>query len=586
MYNKTMEITLEQKISSRKKEYLLEDMNINSSEITKERINNYNKIRKNKMNNQLFNKINNISTKSDKISAENNAKNDLNIFNLNIQTELKNENYIKTIINQDNIEQIIGFITNTNLDIDYIKYGLYLLNEKINLGLIKDINMINNYNFKEIFFSLLNFAKNESTKLNFDSIIVKLIYDFINNYINISKNLDSSYLLNAPFFDFHLYFLDYISDISVIKNILKFIHLIVINNDCKLICKMLEYNDLSFFNKLIEIINDNQQNHEICEIILQLFIKYINLFTNFKKINSSKSKEIEMKDNTFDYNNQILETIYNISSILLFNKHFDSSLYLISHIIKILYKSKQFDLIEALLTNKNNSVMLNFILEKDYSDCTNNIMYLTQIFKYAIKLCMENNNIKELIETIDNNLSGNNNILNIFIDLLLNKNLKLKEKICLCLIDILNTIIKSELYINNISESEKYDIYKIIIEYIKSSNYKIRKKSMKILEKIITAKKDYIQADYLIKNKILFFIKQAIDPSVTYCTDEKIILMALNVIHNFLSLGDSMKTLNGVNTVLIELENIGGKEMLDSLLSNKSELVFSYASHLLDKYFI
>ena len=189
MYNKTMEITLEQKISSRKKEYLLEDMNISSSEITKERINNYNKIRKNKMNNQLYNKINNISTKSDKISAENNAKNNLNIFNLNIQTELKNENYIKTIINKDNIEQIIGFITNTNLDIDYIKYGLYLLNEKINLGLIKDINMINNYNFKEIFFSLLNFAKNESTKLNFDSIIVKLIYDFINNYINISKNL-------------------------------------------------------------------------------------------------------------------------------------------------------------------------------------------------------------------------------------------------------------------------------------------------------------------------------------------------------------------------------------------------------------
>ena len=109
---------------------------------------------------------------------------------------------------------------------------------------------------------------------------------------------------------------------------------------------------------------------------------------------------------------------------------------------------------------------------------------------------------------------------------------------------------------------------------------------MKILEKIIIIKKDYMQADYLIKNKILFFIKQAIDPSVTYCTDEKLILMALNVMDNLLSLGDSMKTLNGVNTVLIELENIGGKEMLDSLLSNKSELVFSYASHLLDKYFI
>ena len=586
MYNKTMEITLEQKISSRKKEYLLEDMNINSSEITKERINNYNKIRKNKMNNQLFNKINNISTKSDKISAENNAKNDLNIFNLNIQTELKNENYIKTIINKDNIEQIIGFITNTNLDIDYIKYGLYLLNEKINLGLIKDINMINNYNFKEIFFSLLNFAKNESTKLNFDSIIVKLIYDFINNYINISKNLDSSYLLNAPFFDFHLYFLDYISDITVIKNILKFIHLIVINNDSKLICKMFEYNDLSFFNKLIEIINDNQQNHEICEIILQLFIKYINLFTDFKKINSSKSKEIEMKDNTFDYNNQILETIYNISSILLFNKHFDSSLYLISNIIKILYKSKNFDVLENLMTNKNSILMMNFLLEKDYSDCTGNLVYMSQIMKYIIKFGCEKNNVKELIDEVDNNLNENKNILSIFIDLLVNNNFKIKEKICLSLIDIINIIIKKELYINAISESEKYNIYKIIIEYLKSSNYKIRKKTMEILEKIIVSKKDYIQADYLIKNKILYFIKQAIDPSVTYCCDEKLILMALNVIDNLLSLGDMMKNLNGVNTVLIELENIGGKEMLDNLLSDKSELVFSYASHLLDKYFI
>ena len=302
-----MEIALEQKLSSRKNEYLLDDMNINSSEITKERINNYNKIRKNKINNQLFNKVTNISIKSNKISAENCDEHELNIFNLNIQTELKNENYIKTIINDDNIEQIINFITNVNLDIDYKKYGLYLLNEKINSDLIKDINILNNYNFKEIFFSLLNFTKNECIQLNFDSIILKLIYDSIINYINICKNLDTSYLCNEQFFDLHLYFLDYISDILVIKNILKFLYIIVVNNESKLIVKLFEYNELSLFNKLIEIINDNQQNHEICEIILQLFIKYINLFNDFKKIKSNKSIEIEMKDNTFNYNIQIIE---------------------------------------------------------------------------------------------------------------------------------------------------------------------------------------------------------------------------------------------------------------------------------------
>ena len=107
---------------------------------------------------------------------------------------------------------------------------------------------------------------------------------------------------------------------------------------------------------------------------------------------------------------------------------------------------------------------------------------------------------------------------------------------------------------------------------------------MKILLNI-TSKKDYRQADFLIKNKILNYIKEAIDPSTTYCNDEKIILNALKILNNFFILGELFKNLNGVNTVLIEFENIGGKEMLDNLLCNKSENVFNYTSNLIDKYF-
>jgi len=40
---------------------------INSSDFTKERINNYNKMRKSKINNQLFNKVKNISSKVNKL---------------------------------------------------------------------------------------------------------------------------------------------------------------------------------------------------------------------------------------------------------------------------------------------------------------------------------------------------------------------------------------------------------------------------------------------------------------------------------------------------------------------------------------
>ena len=578
-----MEIDRLEEISKRKKKYFFNNMNINSSEITKEKVNEYSKSRKNKINQELFNNQSNAKTNSNfnNISKENYYE--LNIQNLNIESELKNENYIKAILNENSLDKILEYI-NIRINNDYIKYGIYLLIEKLNS--IKDINILNKYDFKELFFSLLDYSKNESTKLNFDPIIIKFIYDLIIDYVEIFNNVDTSFLCCEKFFDLHLYFMDNISDMNIIKHILKSIDKIIYNNDRKLICKIFEYNDEIFFNKLIEILDDIQKNNEIIAIILELFIHYINTFNSFEKLNSQKSIEIEMKDNTCYYNNNIIENIYNNSLNLITNKHFDDSLYIISDIMKIIYKSKNFEIAEKIIINENNILMLNFILEKDYSNCPENLKYVSDIMKYIIKLGFsdKNINIKELVDSVDKNLTEYDNVLNIFIDLLINCEFKLKDKICVKLIEVILEILKNEIYINEISDDDKYNIYEIILKYIQSSNYKIRKKIMKIL-KIITNKKDYIQADYLIKNKILYYIKQAIDPSITYCTDEKLILIALNILNNFLSLGDSIKDLNGVNTVLIEFENIGGKEMLDNLLCNKSENVFNYTSNLIDKYF-
>ena len=580
-----MEINLKEKISKKKKNYLLDDNNIKSADIIKERIDYHDKARKNKINKKIFNKESNSKDENKNNSSyENNY--DLNISNLNIDPELKTEVNLKNILYDNNIDRIIECINMRN-NIDYIKFGLYLLNEKLSLNIIKDINALNNINFKEIVFSLLIYSKEESTKLYFDPIIIILIYDLIMNYININNNdLDISYLCNEKFLELHLYFIDSISDIVIINNILRCIVKMASNINEKVICKIFEYNGEIFFNKLTEIINDFQNNNELCEIILKLFIQYINAFNNFEKIKEKKSKEIEMKDNTYYPNNYIIENIFNISLILIFNKQFDDSLYLISNILKILHKTKNFELFEKLISNKNISLMLNFILERDYSNFVNNIMFMADIVKYIIKLGFNSNfiDIKELIGEIEKNMNENENILNIFINLLLNQEFKLKEKINLKLIEALFVIIKNESFIKNISNEDKYCIYEIIIKFIQSSNYKIRKKIFKILEKI-TNKKDYRQADFLIKNKILYHIKQAIDPSITYCNDEKVILIALNLIDNFLALGDSIAILNGVNTVLIEFENIGGKEMLENLLCNKSEMVFNYSSDLIDKYF-
>ena len=578
-----MEINREEEISQRKKKYFFNDININSSEITKERVNEYNKSRKSKINQELFNSQSNIKIKSNfnKVSQENYYE--LNVPNLSIEPELKNENNIRTILTEDNLDKILEYITKYENNY-YIKYGIYLLKEKFNS--IKDISILDKYDFQELFFSLLNYSKNESTKLNFEPIMVKFIYDLIINYVDIANNMNTSFLCDEKYFDLHLYFIDNISDMNIVKIILGCIEKILVNNDGKLICEIFEYNNEIFFNKLIEILNDFQKNNEIIPIILELFINYINIFNIFEKLNSKKSTEIEMKDNTYYYNNNIIETIYNHSLSLISTKHFDNSLYIISNIIKIVHKSKNFEIFEKIITNPNNILMLNFILEKDYSNCAENLGYLSDIIKYMIKLGIADKNvdIKELVNSVDKNLSEYDNILNIFIDFLLNHEFKLKDKISVKLIEVILEIIKNEIYINEISDDDKYNLYEIILEYIQSSNYKIRQKIMKIL-KIITNNRDYIQADFLLKNKILYYIKQAIDPSITYCTDEKLILLALNILNNFLSLGDSIKVLNGVNTVLYEFENIGGKEMLDNLLCNKSENVFNYTSNLIDKYF-
>ena len=581
-----MDINFEEKSLNKKRNYFINDMNMNISEINEERIKEYNKLHKSKINKELFNKEN-----TNKINLNNNIfpENfyELIIQNLNIEPELKSENYIKAILNEDNFDKIFEFI-NTRTNNDYIKYGIYLLNEKFHS--IKYINILNKYDFKEIFFSILNYLKDESNKIDFEHIFVKLIYDSIITYITVFNNIDTSFLCYEKFLDLHLFFIDNISDMCIITNILKSIHSIVMNNindNEKLICKIFEYNNKAFFNQLIEIINDYHNKIELTEIILQLFIDYINAFNNFKKLNSKKSIEIEMADNTYYYNNDIIENIYDMALILISNKYFDNSLYLINNIIKIIYKSKNLEISEKIISNKNINLMLNFILEKDYSNCQNNLIYMSEIIKYLLKLGFldkNNNNISDLINSVENNLNENDNILDIFIKILINPNFKLKDKISIKLIEVILVIFKNEIYINDISSEQKYQINEIIIKYIQSSNYKIRKKIMKILLNI-TSKKDYRQADFLIKNKILNYIKEAIDPSTTYCNDEKIILNALKILNNFFILGELFKNLNGVNTVLIEFENIGGKEMLDNLLCNKSENVFNYTSNLIDKYF-
>ena len=575
-------------LENKRKDFFEFKANANSSDIFKERLDSYNKERKIKIRKKLFNKENCCK---EKIKYEKN--NEFNISTLSIDKEFKDEFYTKQILDENNFDKIFYFInlinkeSKTIIDLNNIKYGLLLLKEKFLLlkddNLLKELDFINRYNFKELIFCLLSFSKNESNKIIFDQDFLTLIYDVIINYSYKSDN--TSFLLSERFLNLHTFFLEFVSEEKSIKNILILINNLLLDNH-NLCGELFVYNNKIFFNKLIELMNDYPNDIELQQIILYLFTCYINNFQNFyMEAKENSNKEIEMKDRTNFYSNDIFESIYNISLMLIFSKQkilFGNSLYLISNIIKIISKSEDFDLFQKLINNKNFISMILFLLEKDYTDDFYSIIYICDILKSIIKYKYNNNSNHEINELSNIINSSENNIL-----IFLRKHLLfavIKEKIIIKILSLIYILIENGIYMNKLSTEEKYEICNIIIKLIKSSNYKIRKKSLKIIEKI-SNKRDYKLADFLMKNKILEYIKEAIDPSITYCKDEKLILLGLKTINNLLTLGEVIKSLNGVNSVLLEFENIGGKEMLENLQCNKSQFVYDYTSNLIDNYF-
>ena len=600
-----MENTIDERILKKYKKILDEDK-ITSSDILKEREKLIKNSRKNRIKNELyFKKKNNFAESKTITNSE--INNEINIKNLRIEPNLKDEKYINEILSTDGFDSIFNYIkeiynNNNNFNIDMVKYGLYLLNEKLlnlenkNNNILEQNNFINKYNFNEIIYLLLAFSKNDdNNKIDYDPIILKLTYQIIANYCFLCPNeTEVEFLINDKFNDLHLYFFDIISDKIILKNILIMIYNICIENN-KYINKLLTFNNNKFYNLLSDYINNYQTDNNIIEIILDLLIFYINIF-NKAQTNKEIQKDhlIEMKDNTIKYDNNLIENIYDISLILIYNKQnniFSNSIYLISKIFKIMYKSNDFVLINKIINNNNTKSTLLFILEKDYEDFPNDIISLSEIIKYIIKFyskCSSQNELKlniiNLLDNIEYNLNEDKEIIDIFINLLSCKKIKMKEKIAIKLIETISAFLLNSYLFKKISEYNKDEILDIIINYINSSNYEIRKKIIKILENI-TNKNDIILSDYLIKNKILNYIKNSIDPNLTYCNDEKIIVKALKVINNLISMGEIFKKMNGYNSVSINFENIGGKELLENLLCNKSELVYKTSLQIIEQYY-
>ena len=289
-----------------------------------------------------------------------------------------------------------------------------------------------------------------------------------------------------------------------------------------------------------------------------------------------------MEKNFYEFKVDIISKIFGISLLLIKTKkgeNLEKILFIITRILQKLTSDKKYEIFSKLIIdNKNNFYsLIEYLLEYDYETYPNDIKYISDIIYYLFKV----------------EKHANQEFKNYFYDLidvdgimnkLVSKISSSKEKYTLKIIKVFNFLIKNEIYLKEILKNFEDELFEIILKYINSSNYDVRQKILKIIE-IIVLRRDIKLNNLLLKKNIFKYIKLAIDPEVTYANNSKSILSSLDIIDTYLSMGEMLAKLNGINPILVSFENIGGIELLERLSENPNEVIENKASYLIDLYF-
>ena len=579
---------------------------INSSKQEKE-INRVN-LRKKKVQNimmrkRYFDNYSFISSNNNNIKSNKRRNNIIDISSFLIDDDLKRKETVQKIISENSFKTIFNYINEiykvNDFQIDKLKYGLFLLNEKL-LKLINErdedelksdddnnkIELDNNkiiselieYNIKDIINKLLTFSYSEIKSKDNETIILTLAYQILVNFTYLSNEIQINFLISENTLKLHLYFLRFSSEEHNIINILRmFYNIFVIYNTPQL-------NNIFTFNKneLINLLNEyissgiNSKNYIIIDKILDIYSEYLG------KINNELDENININD-------ILLEEIYEstLQSIFCNSKNiFSNCLYIIGMIFKICFKTNKIDILSKFILNNYTKQAIQFLLDYNYIDSPENIHDFCRVIYYIIKCesyCKDKNTKKQLesfIKAINNGNMNDYEIIFIVVTLI-QKNYA--NKIISKLINILIAICESESFYLNLFESLSNPIL-ILINNINCPNYKLRKKVLTALENL-TDKKELRICNELVRNQIFNKIKFIVDPDYSYCGEENMILSCLNIIYNLLTVGDIIKSLGGkTNNNLSSFEYYGGREMIEKLMNSKSKNIYEKALIIYNEY--
>lgn len=577
-------------------------VNIAKEEKEKNRIN----IRKKKIQNLMMRKryfeiySNNGFNTNKKNDNNKNIKNSdyiIDISSFLIKEELKKKETIQKILLEKDYKTIFEYINEIykekNFQIDYLKYGLFLLNEKLlkytnnenqwnhinNEENSKIIDELIKNNIKDIILKLLSFSMNEIKKKDNDDIILNLAYQILVNYSYLANEHQLSFLINDNLLNFHLFFLKYSSEEQNLLNIMRMIFNICLDNNINL-NNIFIYNN----NELINLLNDyissgvKTNKYFIVEKILNIYGAYL----DFIKMNFKDKKE--------DINLKIIEEIYltTLQSIFMNNKKvYSYSIFVIGLIYKILFISNNINtLSEFILKYDNTKSMVRYILDFDYQFAGEDINDFCKIIYYIIKCESYSNDLttkkqlEKFIKEINNNNINGDDII-IAITSLFQRNYT--SKITSKLINVLIAFCDSETFHITLFENLSNPIL-ILINNINCREYKIRKKVLIALEKL-TEKHELKINNELVRLQIFNELKYIIDPDNSYCRDIDMIITCLNIIYHLLVVGGIIKSFGGKNNILETFENYGGKEVLEKLLNHKNKNIHDKALALINEYF-
>ena len=577
-------------------------VNIAKEEKEKNRIN----IRKKKIQNLMMRKryfeiySNNGFNTNKKNDNNKNIKNSdyiIDISSFLIKEELKKKETIQKILLEKDYKTIFEYINeiykDKNFQIDYLKYGLFLLNEKLlkytnnenqwnhinNEENSKIIDELIKNNIKDIILKLLSFSMNEIKKKDNDDIILNLAYQILVNYSYLANEHQLSFLISDNLLNFHLFFLKYSSEEQNLLNIMRMIFNICLDNNINL-NNIFIYNN----NELINLLNDyissgvKTNKYFIVEKILDIYGAYL----DFIKMNFKDKKEV--------INLKIIEEIYltTLQSIFMNNKKvYSYSIFVIGLIYKILFISNNINtLSEFILKYDNTKSMVRYILDFDYQFAGEDINDFCKIIYYIIKCESYSNDLttkkqleKFIKEINSNNINGDDIIIAITSLFQRNYTSKITSK----LINVLIAFCDSETFHITLFENLSNPIL-ILINNINCREYKIRKKVLIALEKL-TEKHELKINNELVRLQIFNELKYIIDPDNSYCRDIDMIITCLNIIYHLLVVGGIIKSFGGKNNILETFENYGGKEVLEKLLNHKNKNIHDKALALINEYF-